>query len=132
MKEGEKKHVVMQQRKVDSVILLENCAKNYVTFCCPSCGSIFFIFKWSTYYRYFDETVKTFWPTLGFSVDLVIDCCCLLLQKFHNIKRMEPEEQVEYKIQRLNLLAFPRDANPVCELTGARASVELVTQYLTL
>jgi hypothetical protein len=45
---------------------------------------------------------------------------------------MEPEEQVEYKIQRLNLLAFPRDANPVCELTGARASVELVTQYLTL
>jgi hypothetical protein len=47
-------------------------------------------------------------------------------------EKMEPEEQVEYKIQRLNLLAFPRDANPICELTGARASVELVTQYLTL
>lgn len=45
---------------------------------------------------------------------------------------MEPEEQIEYKIQRLNLLAFPRDANPICELTGGRANVELVTQYLTL
>lgn len=44
----------------------------------------------------------------------------------------EAEDQIEHKIQRLNLLAFPRDANPVCELTGTRANVELVTQYLTL
>ena len=45
---------------------------------------------------------------------------------------MEPEDPAEYKIQRLNLLAFPRDANPICELTGGRASVELVTHHLTL
>lgn len=45
---------------------------------------------------------------------------------------MEPEDHAEYKIQRLNLLAFPRDQNPICELTGTRANVELVTQYLTL
>ena len=45
---------------------------------------------------------------------------------------MEEEGAPEYKIQRLNLLAFPRDCNPVCELTGGKAAVELVTQYLTL
>jgi len=45
---------------------------------------------------------------------------------------MEEEGAPEYKIQRLNLLAFPRDCNPVCEQTGGKAAVELVTQYLTL
>mmetsp|Transcript_2991 Transcript_2991/g.5094 ORF Transcript_2991/g.5094 Transcript_2991/m.5094 type:complete len:404 (+) Transcript_2991:50-1261(+) len=45
---------------------------------------------------------------------------------------MNNEDGSEYKIQRLNLLAFPRDSNPVCELTGDRANVELVTPYLTL
>jgi tetratricopeptide (TPR) repeat protein len=41
-------------------------------------------------------------------------------------------EVEEYKIQRLNLLAFPRNGIPVCELTGERANVELVTQFITL
>jgi hypothetical protein len=38
----------------------------------------------------------------------------------------------QYKIQRLNLLAFPRNQNPRCEITGERANVELVTTNLTL
>ncbi len=48
------------------------------------------------------------------------------------VRMMEEEGAPEFKIQRLNLLAFPRDCNPVCELTGGKAAVELVTQYLTL
>ena len=42
------------------------------------------------------------------------------------------DEQPEYKIERLNQLAFPRDANPKCEITGGRAAVQLITQHLTL
>lgn len=38
----------------------------------------------------------------------------------------------EYSIQRLNLLAFPRNQNPRCEITEERANVELVTPHLTL
>lgn len=38
----------------------------------------------------------------------------------------------EYKIQRLNLLAFPRNGIPVCEITGEKANVELITQFITL
>jgi hypothetical protein len=38
----------------------------------------------------------------------------------------------EYKIQRLNLLAFPRNLSPLCEITGERANVELVTPFITL
>lgn len=38
----------------------------------------------------------------------------------------------EYEIQPLNLLAFPRNVNPKCELTGFPATVQLVTPYCTL
>jgi hypothetical protein len=38
----------------------------------------------------------------------------------------------EYKIQRLNLLAFPRNLSPRCEITNERANVELITTTLTL
>lgn len=38
----------------------------------------------------------------------------------------------EYKIQRLNLLSFPRNLSPKCEVTGDKATVELVTQHITL
>ena len=38
----------------------------------------------------------------------------------------------EYKIRRLNLLSFPRNLNPKCEVTGEKATVELVTQHITL
>lgn len=38
----------------------------------------------------------------------------------------------DYKIQRLNLLAFPRNQTPRCEITGERANVELITPNLTL
>jgi hypothetical protein len=41
-------------------------------------------------------------------------------------------EKSEHKIQKLNLLAFPREKTPICELTGERANVELVTEFLTL
>lgn len=41
-------------------------------------------------------------------------------------------DEIEYKIQRLNLLAFPRNSNPRCEITGERANVELVTPHITL
>lgn len=33
----------------------------------------------------------------------------------------------EYKLQKLDALAFPRDYNPICELTGQRATVQLIT-----
>lgn len=42
------------------------------------------------------------------------------------------EEQIDYTINKLNLLAFPKSALPICELTGARANVELVTKHYTL
>ena len=38
----------------------------------------------------------------------------------------------EYEIQKLNLLAFPRNFQPKCELTNAGANVQLVTQHCTL
>lgn len=38
----------------------------------------------------------------------------------------------EYRIQRLNLLAFPRNLVPRCEITGERANVELISEKLTL
>ena len=41
-------------------------------------------------------------------------------------------DQLDHSINKLNLLAFPRNQIPVCELTGARATVELVTKYYTL
>jgi len=45
---------------------------------------------------------------------------------------LDNNNSTDYKIQRLNLLAFPRNSIPKCELTGERASVELVTQHITL
>jgi hypothetical protein len=41
-------------------------------------------------------------------------------------------DEPEYKIQRLNLLAFPRNQNPKCEITDERANVELITPHITL
>ena len=38
----------------------------------------------------------------------------------------------EFTIEPLNLLAFPRNENPKCELTGVSATVQLVTPYCTL
>lgn len=38
----------------------------------------------------------------------------------------------EFSIEPLNLLAFPRNENPKCELTGAPATVQLVTPYCSL
>jgi hypothetical protein len=45
---------------------------------------------------------------------------------------MNTVEASEFKIQRLNLLAFPRNLIPRCEITGERANVELVMPQLTL
>eukprot|EP01038_Epipyxis_sp_PR26KG_P014480 gene14480-19437_t len=39
---------------------------------------------------------------------------------------------MEYQIKRMNLLAFPRNNYPICELTGERAQVELITPFITL
>ena len=33
----------------------------------------------------------------------------------------------EYKLVKLDPLAFPRDYNPICELTGQRATIQLIT-----
>ena len=41
-------------------------------------------------------------------------------------------DEPEYKIQRLNLLAFPRNQDPRCEITGEKANVELITPHITL
>ena len=41
-------------------------------------------------------------------------------------------QEKEYEIQKLNLLAFPRNFQPLCELTNADANVQLVTQHCTL
>ena len=38
-------------------------------------------------------------------------------------------ENKDYEIVKLNLLAFPRDVTPICELTGSKATVQLVTSY---
>jgi hypothetical protein len=38
----------------------------------------------------------------------------------------------EYKINRLNLLAFPRNFVPKCDITDERANVEMVTPFVTL
>lgn len=38
----------------------------------------------------------------------------------------------EFKISKLNMLSFPTDLFPRCELTGVVASVELVTPDVTL
>ena len=43
-----------------------------------------------------------------------------------------PSNETDYTINKLNLLAFPRNQIPICELTGARATVELVTKHYTL
>lgn len=44
---------------------------------------------------------------------------------------MNPET-LEYEIQKLNLLAFPRNELPKCSLTGSTANVQLVTPHCTL
>lgn len=38
-------------------------------------------------------------------------------------------QEVEYEVKKLNLLAFPRDVFPICEMTGGHATVQLVTQF---
>lgn len=38
----------------------------------------------------------------------------------------------EYEIRKLNLLAFPRDQHPKCELTGDAATVQLICPHCTL
>ena len=45
---------------------------------------------------------------------------------------MTDNQDKDYEIQKLNLLAFPRDFCPKCELTGAPSRVQLVTQHCTL
>lgn len=45
---------------------------------------------------------------------------------------MNNSTTIEFKIQRLNILAFPRDLNPVCEISGEKAQVELITPFITL
>lgn len=44
---------------------------------------------------------------------------------------MNPET-FDYEIQKLNLLAFPRNGLPKCSLTGDTANVQLVTPHCTL
>lgn len=41
-------------------------------------------------------------------------------------------DEQAYTITALNLLAFPRDRQPVCELTGMRATVQLTCSNCTL
>ena len=41
-------------------------------------------------------------------------------------------DDAQYSISKLNLLAFPRNQQPVCELTGARGTVQLVCPSCTL
>lgn len=38
----------------------------------------------------------------------------------------------DYEIQKLNLLAFPRNQLPKCALTGVTATVQLITPHITL
>jgi hypothetical protein len=38
----------------------------------------------------------------------------------------------DYRVEHLNLLAFNRAELPVCELTGAPATVQLVTKHNTI
>jgi tetratricopeptide (TPR) repeat protein len=42
------------------------------------------------------------------------------------------DETAPYKIAKLNLLAFPRNQQPICELTGLRANIQLTAQNVTL
>ncbi len=42
------------------------------------------------------------------------------------------EDDQLYTISKLNLLAFPRNQQPICELTGIRATVQLVCPNCTL
>lgn len=42
------------------------------------------------------------------------------------------EDEQQYNIAKLNLLAFPRNQQPVCELTGTRATVQLSCANCTL
>eukprot|EP01041_Mallomonas_annulata_P002009 gene2009-3905_t len=44
----------------------------------------------------------------------------------------EQDQEVEYEIRKLNLLAFPKNQHPKCELTDAPATVQLVSPYCTL
>jgi hypothetical protein len=41
-------------------------------------------------------------------------------------------DEQAYTITALNLLAFPRDRQPICELTGMRATVQLACANCTL
>ena len=45
---------------------------------------------------------------------------------------IEGTEKPDFEIRKLNLLAFPRDQFPKCELTGISATVQLVTPHCTL
>jgi len=45
---------------------------------------------------------------------------------------MELRNNEEYEIKPLNLLAFPRDFSPICELSGEKAKVQLITPYGTM
>ena len=42
------------------------------------------------------------------------------------------DEEPEYAVVPLNLLAFPRNQHPKCELTNVNANVQLVTPYCSL
>ena len=55
-----------------------------------------------------------------------------LIDNLSESKLLETNEEIDYTINKLNLLAFPKSALPICELTGARANVELVTKHYTL
>jgi hypothetical protein len=42
------------------------------------------------------------------------------------------EMEKEFEIQKLNLLAFPRNQIPKCALTGVTATVQLTTPHITM
>lgn len=42
---------------------------------------------------------------------------------------MSGNPEVDYRIEKLNLLAFPRSEHPVCALTGSNATVQLITKH---
>lgn len=45
------------------------------------------------------------------------------------VQRMSGNPEVDYRIEKLNLLAFPRSEQPICALTGGHATVQLVTKH---
>lgn len=45
---------------------------------------------------------------------------------------MNQTSEKEYEVQKLNLLAFPRNKTPKCALTGVTATVQLITPHITL